>query len=98
MQRIYGITFPSEKLLKEHVARLEEAKRRDHRKLGAELELFMLSPEVGSGLPIWLPKGAIIRNELEAFLKEEQRKRGYLPVYTPHIGNIELYKRSGHYP
>jgi threonyl-tRNA synthetase len=98
MQRIYGITFPSDKLLKEHVTRLEEAKRRDHRKLGAELELFMLSPEVGSGLPIWLPKGAIIRNELEAFLKEEQRKRGYLPVYTPHIGNIELYKRSGHYP
>ena len=98
MQRIYGITFPSDKLLKEHVARLEEAKRRDHRKLGTELELFMLSPEVGSGLPIWLPKGAIIRNELEAFLKEEQRKRGYLPVYTPHIGNIELYKRSGHYP
>ncbi|NMW20408.1 MAG: threonine--tRNA ligase [Chlorobiaceae bacterium] len=98
MQRIYGITFPSDKLLKEHVARLEEAKRRDHRKLGAELELFMLSPEVGSGLPIWLPNGAIIRNELESFLKEEQRKRGYLPVYTPHIGNIDLYKRSGHYP
>ena len=98
MQRIYGITFPSEKLLKEYVTRLEEAKRRDHRKLGSELELFMLSPEVGSGLPIWLPNGAIIRNELESFLKEEQRKRGYLPVYTPHIGNIELYKRSGHYP
>ena len=98
MQRIYGITFPTEKLLKEYVTRQEEAKRRDHRKLGTELELFMLSPEVGSGLPIWLPKGAIIRNELEAFLKEEQRKRGYLPVYTPHIGNIELYKRSGHYP
>ncbi len=98
MQRIYGITFPSEKMLKEHVTLLEEAKRRDHRKLGAELQLFMLSPEVGSGLPIWLPKGAIIRNELESFLKEEQRKRGYLPVYTPHIGNIELYKRSGHYP
>ena len=98
MQRIYGISFPSEKLLKEYVARLEEAKRRDHRKLGAELELFMLTPEVGSGLPIWLPNGAIIRNELESFLREEQRKRGYLPVYTPHIGNIELYKRSGHYP
>ncbi len=98
MQRIYGISFPSEKLLKEYVTRLEEAKRRDHRKLGAELELFMLTPEVGSGLPIWLPNGAIIRNELESFLKEEQRKRGYLPVYTPHIGNIELYKRSGHYP
>jgi len=98
MQRIYGITFPSEKLLKEYVARMEEAKRRDHRKLGAELELFMLTPEVGSGLPIWLPNGAIIRNELESFLKEEQRRRGYLPVYTPHIGNIDLYKRSGHYP
>ena len=98
MQRIYGISFPSEKLLKEYVTRLEEAKRRDHRKLGAVLELFMLTPEVGSGLPIWLPNGAIIRNELESFLKEEQRKRGYLPVYTPHIGNIELYKRSGHYP
>ncbi len=98
MQRIYGISFPSEKLLKEYVTRLEEAKRRDHRKLGAELELFMLTPEVGSGLPIWLPNGAIIRNELESFLREEQRKRGYLPVYTPHIGNIELYKRSGHYP
>jgi len=98
MQRIYGIAFPSEKLLREHVARLEEAKRRDHRKLGAELDLFMLSPEIGSGLPVWLPKGAIIRSELETFLKEEQRKRGYLPVYTPHIGNIDLYKRSGHYP
>jgi threonyl-tRNA synthetase len=98
MQRIYGIAFPSEKLLKEHVTRMEEARRRDHRKLGAELGLFMLTPEVGSGLPMWLPKGAIIRNELETFLKAEQRKRGYLPVYTPHIGNIELYKRSGHYP
>jgi len=98
MQRIYGVTFPSDKLLKEHVARIEEARRRDHRKIGAELGLFMLTPEVGSGLPIWLPKGAIIRNELETFLKGEQRKRGYLPVYTPHIGNIELYKRSGHYP
>ncbi|NTU54148.1 MAG: threonine--tRNA ligase [Chlorobiaceae bacterium] len=98
MQRIYGISFPSEKLLREHTARMEEARKRDHRKIGAELSLFMLTPEVGSGLPIWLPKGAIVRNELETFLKEEQRKRGYLPVYTPHIGNIELYKRSGHYP
>ena len=98
MQRIYGIAFPSEKLLKQHLAHIEEAKKRDHRKLGAELELFMLSQEVGSGLPIWLPKGAIVRNELESFLREEQRKRGYVPVYTPHIGNIELYKRSGHYP
>jgi threonyl-tRNA synthetase len=98
MQRIYGISFPADKLLREHVARMEEARRRDHRKLGAELGLFMLTPEVGSGLPMWLPKGAIVRNELETFLKAEQRKRGYLPVYTPHIGNIELYKRSGHYP
>ncbi|HED31686.1 MAG TPA: threonine--tRNA ligase [Prosthecochloris aestuarii] len=98
MQRIYGIAFPSEKLLKQHLAALEEAKKRDHRKLGAELGLFMLSQEVGSGLPIWLPKGAIVRTELESFLREEQKKRGYLPVYTPHIGNIELYKRSGHYP
>lgn len=98
MQRIYGIAFPSEKLLKEHLERLEEAKKRDHRKLGQELGLFMLSPEIGSGLPVWLPNGAVVRQELEAFLREEQRKRGYLPVYTPHIGNIELYKRSGHYP
>ena len=98
MQRIYGIAFPSDKLLKEHLARIEEAKKRDHRKLGAELELFMLSQDVGSGLPIWMPKGAIIRNELESFLREEQKKRGYVPVYTPHIGHIDLYKRSGHYP
>ncbi|KZK73697.1 MAG: threonine--tRNA ligase [Pelodictyon luteolum] len=98
MQRIYGIAFPSEKLLKEHLERLEEARKRDHRRLGQELKLFMLSPEIGSGLPVWLPKGAIIRQELETFLKDEQRRRGYLPVYTPHIGNIELYKRSGHYP
>ncbi|TCD47705.1 threonine--tRNA ligase [Chlorobium sp. N1] len=98
MQRIYGIAFPSEKLLKEHLQRLEEAKKRDHRKLGQELGLFMLSPEIGSGLPVWLPNGAIVRQELEAFLREEQRRRGYLPVYTPHIGNIELYRRSGHYP
>jgi threonyl-tRNA synthetase len=98
MQRIYGIAFPSEKLLKAHLTALEEAKKRDHRKLGQELELFMLSPEIGSGLPVWLPKGAVIRQELESFLKEEQRRRGYHPVYTPHIGNINLYKRSGHYP
>jgi len=98
MQRIYGVSFPTEKMLKKHFALIEEAKKRDHRKLGAELELFMISPEVGSGLPMWLPKGAILRNELETFLKEEQRRRGYQPVVTPHIGNIELYKTSGHYP
>lgn len=98
LQRIYGISFPSEKLLKEHFARLEEAKKRDHRKLGAELELFLISPKVGGGLPLWLPKGAVLRQELESFLKTEQKKRGYSMVYTPHIGSIELYKTSGHYP
>ncbi|HEX9657580.1 MAG TPA: threonine--tRNA ligase [Bacteroidota bacterium] len=98
LQRIYGITFPTKKELEEHLFRLEEAKRRDHRKLGAELELFLLTPKVGAGLPIWLPKGTILRETLENFLREEQRKRGYLPVVTPHIGNINLYKTSGHYP
>ena len=98
LQRVYGVTFPSKKELDEHLYRLEEAKRRDHRKLGAELELFLLTPKVGGGLPIWLPKGTILRETLESFLREEQRKRGYQPVITPHIGNINLYKTSGHYP
>lgn len=98
LQRIYGITFPTQKELDEHLHRLEEAKRRDHRKLGHELELFLLTPKVGGGLPIWLPKGTIIREQLENFLREEQRKAGYLPVVTPHIGNLNLYKTSGHYP
>ncbi|MEX1138610.1 MAG: threonine--tRNA ligase [Bacteroidota bacterium] len=98
LQRIYGVTFPTKKELDEHLFRLEEAKRRDHRKLGQELELFFLTPKVGGGLPLWLPKGTIVRETLEQFLREEQRKRGYLPVVTPHIGNIELYKTSGHYP
>lgn len=98
LQRIYGITFPVQKELDEYLFRLEEAKRRDHRKLGAELELFLLTPKVGGGLPIWLPKGTVLRETLEGFLKEEQRKRGYLPVITPHIGNLNLYKTSGHYP
>ena len=98
LQRIYGITFPSQKELDEYLFRLEEAKRRDHRKLGAELELFLLTPKVGGGLPIWLPKGTIVRETLEDFLRTEQRKRGYLPVVTPHIGNLNLYKTSGHYP
>lgn len=98
MQRIYGISFPSEKMLKKHFTQLEEAKKRDHRKLGAELELFLLTPKVGSGLPLWLPNGAILRDELVSFLKEEQKRRGYKPVVSPHIGNIELYKTSGHYP
>lgn len=98
LQRIYGVTFPAKKELDEHLFRLEEAKRRDHRKLGQELELFLLTPKVGGGLPLWLPKGTIVRETLERFLRDEQRKRGYLPVVTPHIGNIELYKTSGHYP
>ncbi len=98
LQRIYGITFPTQKELDEHLFRLEEAKRRDHRKLGSELELFLLTPKVGGGLPIWLPRGAVLRETLEGFLREEQRKRGYLPVVTPHIGNLNLYRTSGHYP
>jgi threonyl-tRNA synthetase len=98
LQRIYGITFPTKQELDDHLFRLEEAKRRDHRKLGVELELFLISPKVGSGLPIWLPKGTIVRENLENFLRKEQRKRGYQSVITPHIGNLELYKTSGHYP
>ncbi|HED07706.1 MAG TPA: threonine--tRNA ligase [Ignavibacteria bacterium] len=98
LQRIYGISFPKKKMLDEHLALLEEAKKRDHRKLGRELELFYFTPKVGAGLPLWLPKGAVLRETLENFLREEQVKRGYLPVVTPHIGNIELYKTSGHYP
>ncbi len=98
LQRIYGISFPKKKQLEDHLFALEEAKRRDHKKLGKELELFLLTPKVGSGLPLWLPKGTIIRETLENFLRDEQRKRGYLPVVTPHIGNLDLYKTSGHYP
>jgi threonyl-tRNA synthetase len=98
LQRIYGITFPTKQELDDYLFRIEEAKRRDHRKLGTELELFLLTPKVGAGLPIWLPKGTVLRETLENFLRNEQRKRGYLPVITPHIGNLELYKTSGHYP
>ncbi len=98
LQRIYGISFPKKKMLDEYLVKLEEAKKRDHRKLGRELELFMITQSVGSGLPIWLPKGTILRETLENYLREEQRKRGYEPVITPHIGNINLYKTSGHYP
>ena len=98
LQRIYGVTFPTKQELDQHLYRLEEAKRRDHRKLGQELELFLITPKVGGGLAMWLPKGTVIREELENFLRTEQKKRGYLPVVTPHIGNINLYKTSGHYP
>ena len=97
LTRIYGITFPKAKDLTEYLVLLEEAKKRDHRKLGKELELFTFSPKVGMGLPLWLPKGAMLRERLETFLKNLQRKAGYLPVITPHIGNVELYKTSGHF-
>ncbi len=95
--RVYGISFPKQKLLTEYLERLEEAKKRDHRKLGKELELFAFSQKVGQGLPLWLPNGAMLRERLEQFLKKAQLKAGYLPVITPHIGNKELYVCSGHY-
>ncbi|NNF59486.1 MAG: threonine--tRNA ligase [Rhodothermaceae bacterium] len=98
LTRLYGVTFPKQKLLDEHLERLELAKQRDHRKLGRELGLFMFSNKVGPGLPMWLPKGAILRDTLVDFLKAEQLRRGYLPVITPHIGRLDLYKTSGHYP
>ncbi len=97
MTRIYGITFPKQKELKEYLEMLEEAKKRDHRKLGAELELFTFSEKVGSGLPLWLPKGTQLRERLQNFLKAEQEKRGYELVATPHIGHKNLYVTSGHY-
>lgn len=97
MTRIYGITFPKQKELTEYLHLVEEAKKRDHRKLGAELELFMFSEKVGAGLPIWLPKGTALRERLMKFLQDEQVKRGYQLVTTPHIGKKELYVTSGHY-
>ncbi|MDH5367975.1 MAG: threonine--tRNA ligase, partial [Cyclobacteriaceae bacterium] len=97
LTRIYGITFPKQKELKEYLELLEEAKKRDHRKLGKELELFSFSEKVGIGLPLWLPKGAMLRERLEQFLRKAQVKAGYSPVITPHIGNKNLYITSGHY-
>ncbi|MAW65797.1 MAG: threonine--tRNA ligase [Flavobacteriales bacterium] len=97
LTRLYGITFPKAKELKEYLEMLEEAKKRDHRKLGKELGLFTFSQRVGQGLPLWLPKGAQLKERLENFLKDVQQKAGYLPVATPHIGNKELYVCSGHY-
>ncbi len=97
LTRIYGISFPKQKELTEYLELLEEAKKRDHRKLGKELELFTFSQKVGQGLPLWLPKGAALRERLENFLKEAQRKAGYETVMTPHIGQKELYVTSGHY-
>lgn len=98
LTRIYGISFPKQKMLEEHLHRIEEAKKRDHRKLGKELGIYMIDNMVGSGLPMWLPNGTVLRRTLEAFLRDEQKKRGYKEVITPHIANIELYKTSGHYP
>jgi threonyl-tRNA synthetase len=97
LTRIYGVSFPKQKLLTEHLELLEEAKKRDHRKLGAELGLFTFSKKVGQGLPLWLPKGAALRERLEQFLRKAQTKAGYEQVVTPHIGQKELYVTSGHY-
>lgn len=97
LTRIYGITFPKQKELTEFLIMLEEAKKRDHRKLGAELGIFTFSQKVGQGLPLWLPKGAELRERLETFLKRLQKKMGYMQVITPHIGKVDLYKTSGHY-
>lgn len=97
MTRIYGITFPKKKMLDDYLVLLEEAKKRDHRKIGKDLELFMFSDMVGKGLPIWLPRGTTLRLNLEDFLKRIQKKFGYLQVMTPHIGRKELYVTSGHY-
>lgn len=97
LTRIYGVSFPKQKDLTAHLEMLEEAKKRDHRKLGKEMELFTFSQKVGQGLPLWLPKGAQLREKLENFLKKAQTKAGYLPVITPHIGHKDLYVCSGHY-
>ncbi|NOY96478.1 MAG: threonine--tRNA ligase [Chlorobi bacterium] len=97
LTRVYGVSFPKQKMLNEYLEMLEEAKKRDHRKIGKEMELFTFSEAVGQGLPLWLPKGAQLRMQLEDFLKKVQRKYGYDQVITPHIGDVRLYKTSGHY-
>ena len=97
LTRIYGVSFPKKKELDDYLLMLEEARKRDHRKLGKELELFTFSQAVGAGLPIWLPKGAELRERLEQFLKKVQKKYGYQQIICPHIGNVDLYKTSGHY-
>jgi threonyl-tRNA synthetase len=98
LQRIYGTAWHNKVELDDYLKRLEEAKARDHRRLGKQLSLFHISPLVGSGLPLWLPKGTILRETLESFLRQAQLERGYLPVLTPHIGKLDLYITSGHYP
>ena len=98
LTRIYGISFPKQKLLNQYLERIEEARKRDHKKLGKELGIYMMDSMVGPGLPLWLPNGAVLRRNLEAFLRKEQIKRGYKEVITPHIANLKLYETSGHYP
>ncbi|MEZ6120722.1 MAG: threonine--tRNA ligase [Pirellulaceae bacterium] len=98
LQRVYGTAFFDKQSLEEHLARIEEAKRRDHRVLGKQLDLFTINPLVGSGLVMWLPKGAMVRTLLENFVRDELSKRGYQAVYTPNVGRVELYETSGHYP
>jgi threonyl-tRNA synthetase len=97
LQRIYGTAFSSQAELDEYLHRMEEARKRDHRRLGRELGIFMISPVVGAGLPLWLPKGAVLRETLVEFMRDQQRKRGYLPVITPHLAKRELYEISGHW-
>ena len=96
MTRIYGITFPKQKMLDEYMVMIEEARKRDHRRIGKELELFAFSPRVGMGLPLWLPKGADMKQRLIDFMTKVLKERGYVMVSTPHIGNVDLYKTSGH--
>ncbi len=98
LQRVYGAAFATPKELETYLNNIEEAKKRDHRVIGKQMSLFTISPLVGSGLILWMPKGAIMRQELEQFMREELAKRDYVPVYTPHIGKVDLYKISGHYP
>jgi threonyl-tRNA synthetase len=98
LQRIYGTAFPTKEELAQHLERIEQAKARDHRKLGRDLKLFVIDDDVGQGLILWTPNGAIIRQELQNFISEELRKQGYSQVFTPHIGKLELYKTSGHFP
>src|SRR5690606_31538585 len=98
LTRLYGVSFPKKSMLDEYLNQLEEAKKRDHKKLGKQLGIYMIDPMVGQGLPVWLPKGTVIRRTLEAFLRDEQVRRGYKEVITPHIGNLDLYRTSGHSP
>src|SRR6185503_14430209 len=98
LQRIYGTAFPTKEELANYLTQLEQAKLRDHRKLGKELKLFHIDEDVGQGLILWTPNGAVIRQELQTFISEELRKQGYSQVFTPHIGKLELYKTSGHFP